>query len=242
LKKFEYAYLALEPFTLPLHKVVRRRLRASAGSLGRPAEILDVGGRKSHYTIGIPGHVTITDMPRETDVQWRLHLGITRQIVETTYARRSNVRAILYDDMTRSALPDGSFDCVVAVEVLEHVEQDDAFVRQVHRVLRPGGVFLMTTPNGDYVPNTNPDHKRHYTREQLRSLLASRFGAAEVEYAVRGGTFRTLGLRSWSVRRPWQTALGMASNVINTVQSSPASLRQQARGTHHLVAEARRRD
>ncbi len=30
----------------------------------------------------------------------------------------------------------------------------------------------------------------------------------------------------------------MASNVINTVQSAPASLKQQARGTHHLVAEA----
>lgn len=200
------------------------------------------GGRKSHYTIGIPGRVTITDLPRETEVQWKLHLGINGEIVETTYARRSNVDAILYDDMTQSSLPDGSFDCVVAVEVLEHVERDAEFIRQVHRVLRPGGVFLMTTPNGDYLANHNPDHKRHYSREQLHALLVSSFGDAEVEYAVRGGTFRTLGLRSWSLRRPVQTVLGMVSNIINTVQSAPASLRHQARGTHHLVAEARRCD
>ncbi|WP_406700176.1 methyltransferase domain-containing protein [Singulisphaera sp. Ch08] len=242
MKKFECVYLLVEPFTLPLHKVVRRRLRALVGALDRPAEILDVGGRKSHYTIGIPGSITITDLPRETEVQRKLHLGINGEIVEKTYARRSNVKAILYDDMTESMLLDGSFDCVVAVEVLEHVEQDAEFVRQVHRVLRPGGVFLMTTPNGDYLDNHNPDHKRHYTREQLQALLVARFGAAEVDYAVRGGTFRTLGLRPWSVRRPLQTAVGMASNIINTVQSSPASLRQQARGTHHLVAEARRSD
>ena len=44
-------------------------------------EILDIGGRKSHYTIGIAGSVTITDLPRETDIQQRLHLGVTPAMV-----------------------------------------------------------------------------------------------------------------------------------------------------------------
>lgn len=42
---------------------------------------------------------------------------------------------------------DASFDIVVAVEVVEHVEDQFRFVRELHRVTRPGGRALVTTPN-----------------------------------------------------------------------------------------------
>ena len=142
--------------------------------------------------------------------------------------------------MTRSSLPDKAFDCVVATEVLEHVEEDALFVEQVHRVLKAGGIFLMTTPNGDSVKNTNPDHKRHYTRAQLTALLKSVFEQVDVEYAIRAGLPRKVGLRSWSTRKPLQTALSMAGNVVNTIQSAKSSLRTQAQGTRHLIATARK--
>jgi SAM-dependent methyltransferase len=234
---FEIGYLAAEPFLLPLHRTVRRRL-LQIGRFAPPPEILDVGGRKSHYTIGLPARVTITDRPRETAIQQQLHLGITPDIAEATLARRSNVREIRFDDMTRSALPDAAFDYALAVEVLEHVDDDVRFVDEVHRVLKPRGAFLMTTPNGDAVANTNPDHRRHYLREQLRALLAARFDRVEVEYAIRGGTFRTLGLRSWSVRHPWTTALSMIGNVVNGVQSGGAGVKEDANRTRHLMAVA----
>ena len=70
-----------------------------------------MGGRKSHYTIGIPAQITISDLPRETDIQKRLNLGITQDIIEQTLKRRSNVREMLFDDMTQSKLPDEPFDC-----------------------------------------------------------------------------------------------------------------------------------
>lgn len=41
---------------------------------------------------------------------------------------------------------DGRFDVVVSVEVMEHVEDLDAYLRDIHRVLRPGGHFVWTTP------------------------------------------------------------------------------------------------
>ncbi|MFN0084907.1 MAG: class I SAM-dependent methyltransferase [Blastocatellia bacterium] len=242
MKPFERAYLLLETLLPPLHHRMRRDLLRLAGKAGGTPEILDVGGRKSHCTIGVPGWITISDLPRRTEMQERLNLGVTPSMSGLLLRNRSNIRAVVLDDMTRSELPDNSFDCVLAIEVLEHVEEDDRFVAHAHRVLRPGGWFLMSTPNGDFLRNRNPDHKRHYTRAQLTALLAKRFAEVEVEYAIAGGGYRKLGLHAWSPRRPLRTVMSMLGNVINRAQSTDARLRDQARGTHHLIARARKRD
>jgi SAM-dependent methyltransferase len=220
--------------------MVRRQLLALAQANGQSPAILDVGGRKSHYTVGLPGRITITDLPRETDLQKSLNLGINGSMMQQLERRRSNVDRILYDDMTHSQLPKESYDFVVAVEVLEHVEDDGRFVRHVHRVLKPGGMFVMTTPNGDSVPNHNPDHRRHYTREQLLQLLNSVFASTSVIYAVRGGMWRKLGLKSWSPRRPLQTLLSMTGNIINSWQSSRRQVSTMVHGTRHLFALAKK--
>jgi SAM-dependent methyltransferase len=43
--------------------------------------------------------------------------------------------------------PDSSFDAVFSLEGIEHLENRFLFLREVHRVLRPGGVLVLTTPN-----------------------------------------------------------------------------------------------
>jgi len=237
---FESFYLCVQPFYLPLHRRVRSELIRISEHFDGSYEILDVGGRKSHYTIGVPANITITDLPRETEIQHRLALGINASIVERTKDRRTNVRDILVDDMTHSNLPSAAFDCVVAVEVLEHVERDYDFVAHVRRVLRPGGVFLMTTPNGDYLENTNPDHKRHYTRRQLADLLSRYFSDLRVHYAIEGGVFHRWGLRGWSLKHPIRTILSMAGNLINSIESTNSAIQDRATGTHHLIAVARK--
>ena len=237
--RFEWLSLSLSPFLPPIYGKVRSQLMKFAKeNAPKQLEVLDVGGRKSHYTVGVPAKITISDLPRESSVQKQLNLGINDSIIAQTIARRSNIRQVLFDDMTRSQLPDESFDCVVSVEVLEHVEEDALFVQNVQRVLRPGGVFLMTTPNGDFVKNTNPDHKRHYKREQLEALLQSYFEQVEVIYAIQGGMFRTLGLKAWSAKHPLPTALSMMGNFINSIQSAHKSLNRQMVGTRNLIALA----
>ena len=238
LTAFETLYLCAEPFLPYLYQDVRRRLRETVDQLDSASpEILDVGGRKSHYTIGLPGKVTVSDLPRLTELQHNLNLGVTEEISARVRRRRSNVHEVLIDDMTRSTLPDECFHCVVAVEVLEHVAEDAAFVRHVHRVLKRGGAFLMTTPNGDHLgPPTNPDHKRHYTRRQLHNVLQPWFAPLAVEYAVRGSRSYERGLESWSARHPMRTIIGMMSNVLNAQQSSRSAVKDDAMGTQHLVA------
>jgi SAM-dependent methyltransferase len=241
MKSYEKLYSVARLFLPVVYMEVRKRLLSTVGSYSYRPEILDVGGRKSHYTIGVPAFITISDLRRISGLQHTLHLGLNDELMAQLRSRRSNVRQVVYDDMTGSRFPDSAFDCVVSVEVLEHVEEDQKFIEHVHRVLKPGGVFIMTTPNGDFLKvNTNPDHKRHYTRAQLIMLLQSQFHEVEVVYAVRSGKCHVAGLRSWSPRHPVGTACSMLANVINTWQSRPRLVRQSPNGTHHLIATAKK--
>jgi len=240
MKSFEAVYLTLEPFFPPLWRRVRSELVQFGRSHEGPASILDVGGRKSHYTVGVPGRITVTDICRRSGVQRDLNLGLNGAIARQMRQRRSNLRWVVFDDMTRSSFRSSTFDCVVAVEVLEHVERDADFVREVQRVLKPGGIFLMTTPNGDFVRNTNPDHKRHYRREELEALLRRSFEDVELEYAIAGGRFRRWALKSWSLKRPLRTFKSMMGNLVNSWQSGRANVKTRSHGTHHIIARARK--
>lgn len=76
-------------------------------------------------------------------------------------------------------LPSGSFDYVISFQVIEHIKHDMELVREVHRVLRPGGKFILTTPNIRMSLTRNPWHVREYNPDQLRNLLGSAFASVE---------------------------------------------------------------
>ncbi len=67
---------------------------------------------------------------------------------------------------------DDSFDCVVSFQVIEHIKRDREFVREVHRVLKRGGKFIVSTPNRPMSLTRNPWHVREYTSEQFGELLS----------------------------------------------------------------------
>lgn len=54
---------------------------------------------------------------------------------------------IVRGDLERTAFETGSFDAALLNEVLEHVPDEDAALRELHRVLRPGGRLLVFSPN-----------------------------------------------------------------------------------------------
>lgn len=75
--------------------------------------------------------------------------------------------------------PDASFDCVISFQVIEHIRRDAEFVREIARVLRPGGCFIVTTPNAPMSLTRNPWHVREYTAEELYRLLEPCFPQIE---------------------------------------------------------------
>lgn len=76
-------------------------------------------------------------------------------------------------------LPSNSFDVVISFQVIEHVRRDIELVREVHRVLRPGGKFIVTTPNALMSLSRNPWHVREYTADQFLGLLECTFRSVE---------------------------------------------------------------
>src|SRR6266540_3703998 len=46
-------------------------------------------------------------------------------------------------------IPGEQFDCVVSIDVLEHLKQDQPFLKELKRVLKSGGKAVVTVPNGD---------------------------------------------------------------------------------------------
>lgn len=240
-------YEIFRTITFPIMPAFLRRVRADLRLLlvkqqrTKPS-ILDVGGRKSPYTIGLPMCVTLLDIPRENGIQEQLNLGLSSKILESIKVNRSNVNNLILEDMTQTRLLPATFDAVVCVEVIEHVRRDDDFVRNISMVLKPGGWAYFTTPNGDFVknegPHYNPDHIRHYKKDELNHLLKRYFDRVDVKYAIKTGKFRMWGIAAYTGRKPLRTVKSIIGNIINHWQSK--GLDDMSTGTAHLVAICRK--
>jgi SAM-dependent methyltransferase len=120
---------------------------------------------------------------------WQVH-GVERDPVLLERARCRGI-PVRVTDIGAEPLPWGAaaFDAVVAGEVIEHVVDTDHLLREIARVLRPGGVLVITTPNLASLENRirlllgrypmwmdyrveGIGHLRYYTPRLLRAHLA----------------------------------------------------------------------
>ena len=77
--------------------------------------------------------------------------------------------------------PAASFDSVISFQVIEHIEDDALFLSEIYRVLRPGGIALLTTPNRLQSLSRNPWHVREYTAEELSRLAQTIFPQVQMK-------------------------------------------------------------
>lgn len=93
-------------------------------------------------------------------------------------------------EATATALPfaDESYDLVVALDVLEHVQDDEKALKEFFRILKPGGLLLLTVPAYKFLWSNHDEvlhHVRRYSHtEILVKLTNSRFGIVEHTYFV----------------------------------------------------------
>ena len=76
---------------------------------------------------------------------------------------------------------DNSVDFVVTFQVIEHIKHDTLFLEEIHRVLKPGGKAIITTPNLLMSLAPSPWHIREYSSQNMYNLLASFFSDIELK-------------------------------------------------------------
>ena len=197
-------------------------------ALTAESTVLDVGcgtGRHILELSRLPGTFIGLDMAREDLRKMRYLLVAT--------SRQRGVRAnvhIVEGNGEQLPFADGFFSHVICTETLEHVPDDEALLRDLVRVLRPGGMLVISVPDEyserllwkvseDY--RTAPGgHVRIYGRKQIKELLRKHDAAP---YAVR---FRhSLEAMRWLahciIDRDWEKA-GLATRAIRWLLDTPS--------------------
>ncbi len=141
----------------------RRLMRRLLGDRLRPdrrARILDIGcgAGANALELSTCGDVTACD----------------RSLDALAFVRSRGVADVVAAEAPALPFADGSFDVVTAYDVVEHIEDDLTFVRELARVLAPGGALAVHVPAWPFLWSRHDEvleHKRRYTRRSLRRLL-----------------------------------------------------------------------
>jgi len=139
-----------------LHRVIMR--------LGLPpgARILDAGCGSGRNMVELARYGSVT--------------GVEISPVSVEAARARGVGEVLQGSITDLPFEDASFDAAVSLDVIEHLEDDRAALRELRRVVVPGGALLVTVPAYQWLwssHDTINQHHRRYNRATLLDAAAS---------------------------------------------------------------------
>lgn len=110
--------------------------------------------------------------------------ALTAAHAGATYPKVSAMRG----DLAQLPLKDESVDVIVCLQVIEHLQDQPGFVAECARVLKPGGLLFMSTPNRltfsplwePGTPHVNPFHTRELSADELIDLMSEKFDVEEV--------------------------------------------------------------
>ena len=146
-------------------------------------------------------------------------------------ARARGVGAVLAGSLDDPlALDDDAFDLAVALDVLEHVRDDDGALRELARVIAPGGRLLVTVPQYGWLWGEH-DVLAHHHRRYTRSLLLERAAAAGLQ-AERVTSFNTMLLPAIAAARSRQRARRRSEPSVGSRPHAAGRRERRARARH----------
>lgn len=105
--------------------------------------------------------------------------GIDPSPEAATYCHKRGLPVALASGLNLP-FPDRTFEAVLALDVIEHVDDDVGILREARRVLRPGGIVVITVPALPWLWSSHDD-VNHHRRRYLRRTLEETVHAADLE-------------------------------------------------------------
>ena len=137
----------------------------------------DLSGKKRILDVGSGAGQIAKHLTKHADADasitcFDISPGMVRRAIRRIKSDRPNY---LVADLTRLPFADGTFDCVTCGYVLEHLPDPEIGLRELHRVMQPGGSMLLLTTEDNLVGawNTPMWRCRTYNRQALRELCKS---------------------------------------------------------------------
>lgn len=150
---------------------------AAAQRIKPGSRILEVGCGDGYGTL------FLADCERDFEIK---AIDINEEIIEriNKNSSREECRFSPYDG-AHIPYEDSAFDAVISFQVIEHVPNESAFLKELCRVLAPGGKVFISTPNRSYrlKPGQTPwnrHHIREYLPKELADVLGSFFQSVEL--------------------------------------------------------------
>ncbi|RIH64497.1 SAM-dependent methyltransferase [Mariniphaga sediminis] len=110
---------------------------------------------------------------------------LDKHYVSIDYNKYNNTRFIKNKVPPLTNMPDKYFDFVICFQVIEHVEDSEFLLNEIHRVLKGNGKLLISTPNKKMSLTRNPWHITEYTGNEFFQLLSQTFPVIDMK-GVRG--------------------------------------------------------
>lgn len=101
-------------------------------------------------------------------------IGIDSSHQAIGYARKRGVKRLVQGSITDLPFPNGTFDCVLALDVIEHVDDDIGIMAKLHGVVKPGGHLIITVPAFQTLWSEHDEinlHKRRYRAGKLKQQI-----------------------------------------------------------------------
>ncbi|MBN1671904.1 MAG: methyltransferase domain-containing protein [Kiritimatiellae bacterium] len=129
-----------------------------------------------------------------------------RAITKARSAGGGDAPSFLVADATYVPFAEATFDWVVGLHIVEHLQDCDTVFREVKRVLVPGGRAAFATPNACFrldpgTPPWNPFHVREFRPDELRTLLEKHFACVKIKGLFASRSFAAAERRRVDCRR-----------------------------------------